>query len=252
MNNVTFSPDGQWVATASDDGSARIFDPATGTERSRLTHDGWVNWVAFSPDGQWVATASDDGSARIFDPATGTERSRLPHPAAVNAVVFTPDGQWVATACDDGSARISPIATQVLIAVARDRMTRPLNSDERQRYVVSDLDALHGHDVNISQRANPRKEAPFSKKKHVASKAVETLQTRGGDLLLNWYRMADFTVLEVSGEIDVYTAPRLREQFIFLVNSGHYHIVVNMETAAFLDSTGLGVLVGASEEGSRT
>src|ERR1039457_500242 len=48
----------------------------------------------------------------------------------------------------------------------------------------------------------------------------------------------------IEGEIDVYTAPRLRELLIELVNNGHYQLVVNMEKVEFLDSTGLGVLVG--------
>lgn len=54
----------------------------------------------------------------------------------------------------------------------------------------------------------------------------------------------DSTVLEVGGEIDVYTAPKLREQFAQLVDDGHHDIVVDLEKVAFLDSTGLGVLVG--------
>jgi anti-sigma B factor antagonist len=52
------------------------------------------------------------------------------------------------------------------------------------------------------------------------------------------------TVLEVGGEIDVYTAPQLRERLIELVEGGQAHIVVDMEQVEFLDSTGLGVLVG--------
>ena len=54
----------------------------------------------------------------------------------------------------------------------------------------------------------------------------------------------DRTVLEVGGEIDVYTAPRLREQFAQLVEDGRCDLVVDLEKVAFLDSTGLGVLVG--------
>ncbi|MFP5334717.1 MAG: STAS domain-containing protein [Actinomycetes bacterium] len=52
------------------------------------------------------------------------------------------------------------------------------------------------------------------------------------------------TVVEVSGEIDVYTAPVLRERLNDLVGEGHHHLVVDMEKVDFLDSTGLGVLVG--------
>ena len=52
------------------------------------------------------------------------------------------------------------------------------------------------------------------------------------------------TVVEVSGEIDVYTAPTLRERLNELVGAGHHHLVVDMEGVELLDSTGLGVLVG--------
>ena len=53
------------------------------------------------------------------------------------------------------------------------------------------------------------------------------------------------SVVDVKGEIDVYTAPKLREKLIELVSEGSYDVVVNLEGVDFLDSTGLGVLVGA-------
>ena len=64
------------------------------------------------------------------------------------------------------------------------------------------------------------------------------------DLSLSNHPAGDHMVVEVGGEIDVYTAPRLREKMVELVNAGHYHLVVDMESVDFLDSTGLGVLVG--------
>lgn len=64
------------------------------------------------------------------------------------------------------------------------------------------------------------------------------------DLSLTTRSAGQYEVIEVTGEIDVYTAPRLRERLIDLVNQGHHWLVVDMEKVEFLDSTGLGVLVG--------
>jgi anti-sigma B factor antagonist len=65
------------------------------------------------------------------------------------------------------------------------------------------------------------------------------------ELTLNVYSAEPgFTVITVGGEIDVYTAPKLREKLISLVETGSYQLIVDMEAVEFLDSTGLGVLVG--------
>ena len=53
-----------------------------------------------------------------------------------------------------------------------------------------------------------------------------------------------YTVIEVRGELDVYSAPRLREALVELVSEGHRQLIANLEAVDFLDSTGLGVLVG--------
>jgi anti-sigma B factor antagonist len=64
------------------------------------------------------------------------------------------------------------------------------------------------------------------------------------DLGLDVSEGGESTVLTVRGEVDVYTAPRLREKLVELVAQGRYRIVVDLEAVDFLDSTGLGVLVG--------
>jgi anti-sigma B factor antagonist len=64
------------------------------------------------------------------------------------------------------------------------------------------------------------------------------------DLKLDHHNKDGIEIVDVEGEIDVYTAPRLRELLIDLVGNGNYQLIVNMEKVEFLDSTGLGVLVG--------
>ncbi len=55
----------------------------------------------------------------------------------------------------------------------------------------------------------------------------------------------DCAVLRMTGEIDVFTAPELRQQVIDLVDDGTRHIVGDLRGVNFLDSTGLGILVGS-------
>ena len=63
------------------------------------------------------------------------------------------------------------------------------------------------------------------------------------DLRLDVSEQNGWSVVEVGGEIDVATAPRLREQLITLVNEQRYRIIVSLEAVDFIDSTGLGVLI---------
>jgi anti-sigma B factor antagonist len=64
------------------------------------------------------------------------------------------------------------------------------------------------------------------------------------DLTLTTREAGGKTIVAVGGEIDVYTAPKLRDKITELVADGVYDIVIDMEEVEFLDSTGLGVLVG--------
>ena len=101
VQSVTFSPDGKYVASASADGTARVWEAATGEEVSRMTHDELVSSVAFSPDGKYVASASADGTARVWEAATGEEVSRMTYDELVSSVAFSPDSNYVVSGgCD--------------------------------------------------------------------------------------------------------------------------------------------------------
>ena len=64
------------------------------------------------------------------------------------------------------------------------------------------------------------------------------------DLKLGHHATDGIEVIDVQGEIDMYTAPRLRELLIDLVSQGSYQLVVNLGKVGFPGSAGLGVLVG--------
>lgn len=51
-------------------------------------------------------------------------------------------------------------------------------------------------------------------------------------------------VIELGGELDAYTCSRFREAVIEVIQNGHTNIIINMEDVEYIDSSGLGTLVG--------
>ena len=64
------------------------------------------------------------------------------------------------------------------------------------------------------------------------------------DLAVNLRREGNIVVLSANGDVDAYTAPILRDAISKVLAGGHHHIVCDLTDVGFLDSTGLGVLVG--------
>jgi len=108
VESVVFSPDGTRLASASSDGTVKLWDPQSGTElRTLKGHSDRVRSVAFSPDGTRLASASDDGTVKLWDPQSGTElRTLKGHSGTVESVAFSPDGTRLASASWDETVKL--------------------------------------------------------------------------------------------------------------------------------------------------
>jgi WD40 repeat protein len=112
--DAVLSPDGLSVATASLDGSVRLwsirsFDAAVG---EIIGHGALVTAMAFSPDNLVLLTADASGACWVSDARSGKRKAALEgHRAAVVAVAFSPDGQLAATASEDQTARLWDVDT---------------------------------------------------------------------------------------------------------------------------------------------
>jgi WD40 repeat protein len=112
VQGIAYAPDGKTLATASNDGSVKLWDTATGRELRTLTGTLDLVGLAWNPDGQRLATASISQTVVIWDVAAGTALQTLTaDDGAVNGVAFSPDGKLLATAGDDGTAKLWDVAS---------------------------------------------------------------------------------------------------------------------------------------------
>ena len=108
---VAFSPDNKTLASASYDGTLKLWDMTTGKERATLgEYRGCLGCVAFSPDGKTLASGAigspgdlpDLKQVKLWDVATGKVRTTLEGDAYfVHSVAFSPDGKTLASVNGD-------------------------------------------------------------------------------------------------------------------------------------------------------
>ena len=105
VSDVTYSPDGRFVASASWDRTVKLWDAITGQAVMTLRgHSAEVSCVAYRPDGRQLASASDDNTVKLWDAASGQEiRNLRGHQRPVRSVAYSPDGRHIASASTDAT-----------------------------------------------------------------------------------------------------------------------------------------------------
>jgi WD40 repeat protein/serine/threonine protein kinase len=177
---LTFSPHGQFIASASGDSTLQIWDATTGQEvRTLPGHRAPVWSVTFSRDGKQLASAASDlntradGEIKVWDAQTAQEIFTFSgHVNKVSDVAFTPDGRRLASAGFDGNVKLWDLATgqdaltlrghqgavrsvafsrdgNRLVSASHDHTVRvwnatPLDPEERQEFAT-----LRGHDGGV-------------------------------------------------------------------------------------------------------
>jgi WD40 repeat protein len=139
---MAFQPGGDVFATSGDEGTARLWESATGRPiGERLEHRSRIDCLAFRPDGNLVATGGQDGNIRLWCAATGLPIGPpLSQKVAVRSLVFSRDGGRLASSGPDATVRCWAIPN-------------PLEADaERVSYWVRVMTNLEFDEVDAIRR----------------------------------------------------------------------------------------------------
>ena len=142
IERILLTSDSQRAITASQDGTARIWDVRnTGTLTNSIVlrgHTGAIVSTALSADNRWLVTGSEDGTARVWDLAASDPNERSVtlngHKGPVTAVMIKADNNAIITTGADGTIRSWSLRVEELIERACSVVGRNLKREEWAQY----------------------------------------------------------------------------------------------------------------------
>lgn len=117
VRGVAISTDGNWIVSASEDQTVKVWDALTGKEKHSLTgHKEIVLSAAISPDGKWIVSGGNDKTVKVWDAQTGKElRTLTGHSGPVVCLAFSPDGKRVISGSGDATVKVWDVPSWEII-----------------------------------------------------------------------------------------------------------------------------------------
>jgi WD40 repeat protein len=208
IGGAVFGPDSTWVLTASEDGTARVWDVASGQQRRQLELDNRGYAVLLSPDGRMAGVVEDWAGIKLWDTATwqGVFTFTWPAPPSggnwAKVAEFSPDGTLLAVGDNSGVLHLLDVAARKERAsvAAHKYKVSTLAFSADGRFIVTTGEGDRGARVWAS--ATGRRLAELGTQPVVGAafrpdgSQIATLGSDGTLRLFNWQRFAPLEELE--------------------------------------------------------